>query len=151
MNRSSSETNLPWEKTLVQLVPIGWVRSKYSRSNPAPNQGFLGASAAQLTFDESLRDGFANVRVGDELILLTWLHQSRRDTLMTRPQNNPALPLTGVFSTRSPDRPNPIGLHRVTVTAMTSPIQFEVAPLEVFDETPILDVKPVLRQINDDE
>jgi tRNA-Thr(GGU) m(6)t(6)A37 methyltransferase TsaA len=96
-----------------------------------------------------LAEGFADVRVGDELIVLTWLDRARRDVLSTRPQDNPALPLRGVFSTRSPGRPNPIGLHRVRVVALANAVEFQVDRLEVFDGTPILDVKPCLPRLAD--
>lgn len=133
----------------VSLTPIGHVKSPYSGARPAPHQADQGALPARLVFDAALREGFKDVKVGDDLLVLTYLDRSRRDVLSTRPQDNPALPLHGVFSTRSPDRPNPIGLHRVRVTAMHSPIDWEVDRLEAFDGTPILDVKPALQRLAD--
>jgi len=84
---------------------------------------------------------------GQELILLTWLHRADRAVLQTRPRGDPSIPLTGVFATRSPDRPNPIGLHRVTVTAIEPPSRLRVSALEAIDGTPILDLKAVIDEI----
>ena len=88
------------------------------------------------------------VRAGDDILLLTWLHQGRRDVLEVRPRGDLRNPITGVFATRSPDRPNPIGLHRVTVTRIDG-TRLEVRPLEAIDGTPVVDIKPVLEQSND--
>jgi tRNA-Thr(GGU) m(6)t(6)A37 methyltransferase TsaA len=89
------------------------------------------------------------VKAGDELILLTWLHLAQRDVLQVHPRGDPNRPLTGVFATRSPDRPNPVGLHRVSVLEVTQD-QLRVAPLEAIDGTPILDIKPVLADVASD-
>jgi tRNA-Thr(GGU) m(6)t(6)A37 methyltransferase TsaA len=133
----------------VPLVAIGWVRSPYTPGAPVPHQAREGAVSARLHFAPALHAGLADARVGEEFIVLTWLDRAPRSVLQTRPQDNPALPLRGVFATRSPGRPNPIGLHRVRVVAMTSPVEWQVDRLEVFDGTPILDVKPVLPWLAD--
>lgn len=129
---------------MFSVNPIGVVRSSLKLREHAPKQGSDGAPEAQLVFSEEFRPGLADVRPGDHLLVLTWLHQGKRDVLEVHPKGDPRLPLTGVFSTRSPDRPNPIGIHRVRVLAMESPTELRVADLEAFDETPIVDVKPVL-------
>ena len=90
----------------------------------------------------------SGIAVGDELLVLTWLHQGDRSTLTTRPRNDPTRPETGVFATRSPDRPNPIGLHRVTVLEVAG-ARLRVRNLEALDGTPIVDVKPLLRSIEE--
>lgn len=131
------------------LLVIGRVESCYTKPGSAPHQNYDGAAAASLVFDPAWVAGLADLSVGDDLIVLTWLDRARRDELQTRPQDNPALPLRGVFSTRSPHRPNPIGLHRVTITAIPGPGRIEVDRLEVFDGTPILDLKPVLPRSDD--
>jgi tRNA-Thr(GGU) m(6)t(6)A37 methyltransferase TsaA len=123
------------------LRPIGVVRSTLSAPADAPNQAFEGAPAAVLEIEPIFADALHRIRVGDELILLTWLHLADRDTLQTHPTGDPTIPLTGVFRTRSPDRPNPIGVHRVTVTALESPTTVRVDALEAIDGTPIIDLK----------
>jgi tRNA-Thr(GGU) m(6)t(6)A37 methyltransferase TsaA len=107
-------------------------------------QGDEGAPAAWLVFEPNVAEAARDLRAGDEVFVLTWLHLARRDVLAVHPRDDPARPLTGVFSTRSPDRPNPIGLHRVTITAVDG-LRIAVQNLEAVDGTPVLDVKPVLR------
>jgi tRNA-Thr(GGU) m(6)t(6)A37 methyltransferase TsaA len=126
-----------------QVVPIGWVDSPLTDRAHAPRQGDEGAPDAWLVFDARYADGIRDLATGAEIIVLTWLDRAARDVLVTRPRDNPARPPTGVFSTRSPDRPNPIGLHRVQVIA-TDGLRILVRPLEALDKTPVLDVKPVL-------
>ena len=96
-----------------------------------------------MVFDDEVVEGLRNLRVGDEVILVTWLDRAHRDVLSVHPRGDPTRPLEGVFSTRSPDRPNPIGLHRVEITAVEG-ARLRVRHLEALDGTPILDVKPVL-------
>lgn len=127
----------------ITLVPVGRVRSPLTERAQAPKQGDEGSPEAWLDFDAAYLDALADVRDGDELLVLTWLDRADRTTLRVRPRGNPARPLTGVFSTRSPDRPNPIGLHRVRVAAVESPTRLRVHDLEALDGTPVLDVKPV--------
>lgn len=127
------------------MRPVGHVSSPLVDLDAAPKQGDEGAPTAWLVFNPSVRDGLRDLRVGAELILLTWLHRARRDVLVVHPRDDPANPLTGVFSTRSADRPNPVGLHRVRIAAIDG-TRIAVRDLEAVDGTPIVDVKPVLRQ-----
>ena len=123
--------------------PVGWVESSLADVREAPRQGGLGAPDAWLRFHPEVREGIRDLAAGDDLFVLTWLHLSRRDELATRPGDDPTSPERGVFSTRSPARPNPVGLHRVTVLA-TAADGVLVAPLEAVDGTPIVDLKPVI-------
>ena len=126
-----------------QVVPIGWVESPLTDRAQAPRQGDEGAPDAWLVFEPGVAEGMRDLEPGTEILVLTWLDRAARDVLVTRPRDDPARPLTGVFSTRSPDRPNPIGLHRVRIVA-TDGLWVLVRPLEALDKTPVLDVKPVL-------
>jgi tRNA-Thr(GGU) m(6)t(6)A37 methyltransferase TsaA len=123
---------------------VGHVRSSLRSRSEAPRQGNEGAPRASIELDPALSDGLHGIEAGHELILLTWFHQARRDVLKLHPRDDPSLPIAGVFATRSPARPNPIGLHRVRVLAVRSG-SLEVEPLEAIDGTPIIDIKPVLR------
>jgi tRNA-Thr(GGU) m(6)t(6)A37 methyltransferase TsaA len=125
------------------LEPIGWVESPLVDRSRAPRQGNEGSPEAWLVFDGRFSEGLRDLRAGDEVIVLTWLDRARRDVLVVRPRGNPANALEGVFNTRSPDRPNPIGLHRVTILAIDG-LRMRVRDLEAIDRTPIVDVKPVL-------
>lgn len=107
---------------------------------PAPGRG--RGPEAWLEIDPAFADCLDGIKAGSELLLLTWLHQARRDILQVHPRGNPDNPRRGVFATRSPDRPNPIGLHRVTVLELAGPLRLRVAPLEVLESTPLIDVKP---------
>ena len=126
--------------------PIGVVRSTLKSPAEAPNQAFEGAPEAVLEIEPIFTDALHRIHVGDELILLTWLHLADRDVLQTHPTGNTSIPLTGVFRTRSPDRPNPIGVHRVTVTALEGPNALGVDALEAVDGTPIVDLKIAMRE-----
>jgi len=96
-----------------------------------------------------VRDGLRDLRVGDEVIVLTWLDRSRRDILRVHPRSDRSQPKRGVFSTRSPDRPNPVGLHRVKILSIADALRIEVEPLEALHLTPIIDLKPVLEDVAD--
>lgn len=123
--------------------PIGRVESPLAERDQAPRQGDEGAPEAWLVFEPAVRDGLRDLTPGTEVLVLTWLDRASRDVLAVHPRDDPARPLTGVFSTRSPDRPNPIGLHRVLILS-TEGLRMRVRNLEALDATPILDVKPVL-------
>ena len=124
------------------IEPIGRVESSLRDRASAPKQG-VGAPDAWLVMAPQYADGLRDLRVGAELIVLTWFDRADRTVLVTRPRDDPANPMTGVFSTRSPDRPNPIGLHRVRVLAREG-LRLRVGPLEALDGTPVVDLKPVL-------
>jgi tRNA-Thr(GGU) m(6)t(6)A37 methyltransferase TsaA len=125
------------------LRPIGVVRSRLRERADAPRQGSEGAPDARVALEPSFADAIQGIRVGDELVLLTWLHEADRSVLQVHPRDDETRPLTGVFATRSSDRPNPIGLHRVTVRAIDG-LELTVGPLEAIDGTPLVDLKPVL-------
>lgn len=127
----------------VELTPLGRVESPLTDPACAPKQGDEGAPDAWLRFDPSVLDGLDGLRAGDEVILVTWLDRARRDVLRVHPRGDPSRAQQGVFSTRSPHRPNPIGLHRVEIVSIDRP-RVRVRNLEALDGTPILDVKPVL-------
>jgi tRNA-Thr(GGU) m(6)t(6)A37 methyltransferase TsaA len=128
------------------VQPIGVVRSTLRARADAPNQAFESAPSALLDIDPAFKDALHRIQVGDELILLTWLHLADRDILQTHPTGDTNIPLTGVFRTRSPDRPNPIGVHRVTVTALEGSTRLRVEALEAIDGTPIIDLKVAMRE-----
>ncbi|GIH20276.1 tRNA (N6-threonylcarbamoyladenosine(37)-N6)-methyltransferase TrmO [Rugosimonospora africana] len=123
--------------------PIGWVESTLTDRHTAPKQGDEGAPDAWLVFEPEVADGIRDLRPGADMLVLTWLHRAHRDVLVVRPRGDRERPETGVFSTRSPDRPNPIGLHRVGIVAVDG-TRVRVRDLEALDGTPIVDVKPVL-------
>jgi tRNA-Thr(GGU) m(6)t(6)A37 methyltransferase TsaA len=127
----------------MTLTPVGWVESPLTERAQAPRQGDEGAPPAWLVFEPHLAGAARDLRVGDHIIVLTWLDRARRDVLTTHPRDDPEAPLLGIFSTRSPDRPNPIGLHRVQILAVEG-LRIFVSNLEALDRTPVLDVKPVL-------
>jgi len=131
------------ESTVYTIEPIGFVRSELTRLQDAPMQGDEGAPEAWLEILPSVAQGLQGIRAGDELIVLTWLHLAQRDVLQVHPRGDLNRPLTGIFATRSPDRPNPIGLHRVSVLQVAER-KLRVVPLEAIEGTPIVDIKPVL-------
>ncbi|NUO80481.1 tRNA (N6-threonylcarbamoyladenosine(37)-N6)-methyltransferase TrmO [candidate division KSB1 bacterium] len=130
------------------IEPIGVVRSELTSREAAPLQGDEGAPAAWLEIAARVAPGLAGIATGDELIVLTWLHRGHRDVLQVHPRGRRERPLTGVFATRSPDRPNPVGLHRVSVLEVAGR-KLRVAPLEAIDGTPIVDIKPVLTSFDE--
>jgi tRNA-Thr(GGU) m(6)t(6)A37 methyltransferase TsaA len=126
-----------------ELQPIGWVESPLVDRAVAPRQGNEGSPDAWLVLDARFTEALRDLRVGAEVIVLTWLDRARRDVLVVHPRGDAANPLQGVFNTRSPDRPNPIGLHRVRILAING-TRLQVSDLEALDRTPIVDLKPVL-------
>jgi tRNA-Thr(GGU) m(6)t(6)A37 methyltransferase TsaA len=135
------------EPTFV-VQPIGYVESPLIDAATAPKQGDEGAPEAWLVFEPAVSEGLRDLRAGDDMLVLTWLDRARRDVLAVHPRDDPASPERGVFSTRSADRPNPIGLHRVTILGVDG-LRFRVERLEALDGTPILDVKPMLGRVGD--
>jgi tRNA-Thr(GGU) m(6)t(6)A37 methyltransferase TsaA len=131
------------------LVPIGWVHSILRRRADAPKQGFEGAPDAQLQIEPAFLRGLDGIRAAQDIVVLTWLHEAQRDVLAVHPRDNPATPLTGVFATRSADRPNPVGLHRVRVLKIEDGGRLHVRDLEAVNGTPVIDIKPVLARSSD--
>jgi tRNA-Thr(GGU) m(6)t(6)A37 methyltransferase TsaA len=128
----------------ADLRPIGIIRSALAARGDAPKQGSEGAPDAWLDVEHWAADGLRGLAVGDEILVITWLHLARRDVLEVHPRSDPRNPLTGVFATRSPDRPNPLGLHPVIVRAIDGN-RLRIGPIEAIDETPVVDIKPVLK------
>jgi tRNA-Thr(GGU) m(6)t(6)A37 methyltransferase TsaA len=131
------------DQARFEVVPIGRVESSLTDPAAAPKQGEEGAPEAWLVFEPHVLDGLESIRPGDQAIVLTWLHRARRDVLRVHPRDDVANPLRGVFSTRSADRPNPIGVHPVEIVEVDR-LRIRVRNLEAVDGTPIVDVKPVL-------
>ena len=128
---------------ILELKPVGRVESRLTDKADAPKQGHEGAPDAWLVFERDVLAALEGIGPGDRLIVLTWLDRAQRDVLRVHPRDDTANPKQGVFKTRSPDRPNPIGLHEVEVIAIEGE-RVHVRPLEALDGTPIVDVKPVL-------
>ncbi len=122
------------------LVRIGTIRSTLRSLDDAPRQGDEGAPDAWLEVDPGVAPALDGLRAGDTIVVVTWLDRADRSVLATHPRNDPSQPLTGVFATRSPDRPNPLGLHRVTIRAIDG-TRLRIGPLEAIDGTPVVDVK----------
>jgi tRNA-Thr(GGU) m(6)t(6)A37 methyltransferase TsaA len=132
--------------TSYEVRPVARVESPLKDRTTAPRQGDEGAPPARVVFAPEFHPAAADLRPGDRLVLLTWLHEADRGVQAVHPRSDPARPREGVFSTRSPDLPNPIGLHTVTVTAAENGT-LTVTGLEAIDGTPVLDVKPVLGEV----
>jgi tRNA-Thr(GGU) m(6)t(6)A37 methyltransferase TsaA len=139
----ASARSHPGAETGIEIRAVGRVESSLTDRAAAPKQGSEGAPEAWLVFEPGLREALHGIEAGDEILVFTWLDRGRRDVLQTRPRDDPANPIQGVFNTRSPDRPNPIGLHPVTVVSIEGE-RMLVTDLEALDGTPILDVKPVI-------
>jgi tRNA-Thr(GGU) m(6)t(6)A37 methyltransferase TsaA len=135
-------------ETSYTIKPLGVIRSDLTSREAAPRQGSENAPDAWLEVNPDVAEGLEGIRAGDEIILITWLHQAQRDLLKVHPRRDKNRPLTGVFATRSPHRPNPLGLHRVTILEIAGN-KLRVGPLEAIDGTPIVDIKPVLPQSAD--
>ncbi len=134
------------EEYLVK--PIGFIRSELKNKEDAPSFYTEGAPNARLELLPDFRDGLDRMQAGHDIIVLTWLHLARRDVLKVHPQGNLNKPLTGVFLTRSPDRPNPVGLHRTRVLEVYAD-GLLIGPIEAIDGTPVLDIKPVVEEADD--
>ena len=130
--------------TTARLRPVGVIRSRLTDRSGAPRQGAEGAPDAWLEIYDWAAAGLHRLRAGDEVIVITWLHQARRDVFRVHPRSDPDTPLTGVFATRSPDRPNPLGLHPVVIRKIGRR-RLRIGPIEAIDGTPVVDIKPVLR------
>jgi tRNA-Thr(GGU) m(6)t(6)A37 methyltransferase TsaA len=133
----------------AELRPIGVIWSVIKKRSEAPKQGSEGAPDAWLEMSASVAEGLDGIKAGDEVLVITWLHKARRDVLKVHPRSDPSRALTGVFWTRSPDRPNPLGLHRVTVREIAKN-RMRIGPIEVIDGTPVVDIKPALSCAADD-
>ena len=127
-----------------QLRPIGIVRSALTDIHDCPRQENEDAPGAWIEINREYTEGLKGLKPGDEILIMTWLHLADRSVLMVHPRGNPENPVRGVFATRSPHRPNPIGLHRTRILSVVSPHRLQVGPLEVVDKTPVVDIKPVL-------
>jgi tRNA-Thr(GGU) m(6)t(6)A37 methyltransferase TsaA len=127
----------------ISLETIGYIRSTVGSVDEAPRQGSEGAPDAWLDMDPAFAAGLRGLAAGDALVIVTWLHRADRQVLEVHPRGDPAAPLAGVFATRSPHRPNPLGLHRVTLRHVSG-LRLRIGPIEAIDGTPVVDVKPVL-------
>ena len=125
------------------IRPIGVIRSTIKERSQAPMQGQEGAPDAWLEIRSFATEGLHRLAAGNEIIVLTWLHRAKRDVLKVYPRSNQRLGLHGVFATRSPDRPNPVGLHRVTIREISGN-RLLIGPIEAIDGTPVIDIKPVI-------
>ncbi len=130
------------------IRPIGWVDSPLVDKDSAPRQGDEGAPAAHVIIEPDMADGIRDLFPGEEVIVLTWLDRASRDVLTVHPRGDTRNPIRGVFSTRSPDRPNPIGLHRVVIVSIEG-LRIEVQPLEALHGTPVIDIKPILGPVGE--
>ena len=133
----------PDQPDIYDVRPIGWVCSGLLQRSDAPKQADEGAPPARIELASGMAAAVQGLQPGDEVMLLTWLHLGRRDTLAVHPRGDRSRPETGVFATRSPDRPNPVGVHIVTITSV-SDHELGVAALEAIDGTPVIDIKPPL-------
>jgi len=136
------------KQTRYLIDPIGWVETPLVDRDAAPNQGDEGAPDAWLALRPAMRPAIRDLEVGTEVIVLTWLDRGHRDELLVHPRGDQDRPLQGVFSTRSPDRPNPIGLHHVQILAIDD-TRIRVRNLEALDRTPVVDIKPLLGPVGE--
>jgi len=131
------------------ITPIGYVHSTLEVRSNAPRQGWEGAPAARLEILPAFVQGVDGIKAGEEIWIFTWLHEARRSVLKVHPRDDVRKPMKGVFVTRSPDRPNPIGLHRAKVLSVEGDRWLQVQDLEAIDGTPIVDIKPVIERDRD--
>ena len=145
----STKKLLPVKRgALARLRAIGTIRSIVKARAGAPKQGSEGAPDAWLEVSAFAAPALDGLKAGDDIIVVTWLHKARRETLKVHPRSDRSRPLTGVFATRSPDRPNPLGLHRVTVRQIAEN-RLLIGPTEAIDGTPVVDIKPVIGRMDD--
>jgi len=123
--------------------PVGYIRSSLRALHEAPRQGSEGAPDAWLEVNPGFARGLLGIAAGDQIVVITWLHRADREVLEVHPRGDPGIPLAGVFATRSPHRPNPLGLHRVVVREISGN-RLRIGPIEAIDGTPVVDVKVVL-------
>jgi len=135
-------------ETSYKIAAIGVIRSELASRKSAPHQGNEGAPDAWLEVNSAVAEGLEGIAVGNEIIVVTWFHKAHRNKLTVHPRGDKNMPLRGVFTTRSPDRPNPLGLHRVKVLEIAGN-RLKVGPIEAIDGTPVVDIKPVLPQCAD--
>jgi tRNA-Thr(GGU) m(6)t(6)A37 methyltransferase TsaA len=136
------------DRRRARIRPVGVIRSTIKTRSQAPRLGSEGAPEAWLEVSQFAVKGLEGIVVGDDIIVVTWLHRARRDVLMVHPRGDRRRPLTGVFATRSPDRPNPLGLHRVKVTKIYRN-RLRIGPIEAIDGTPVIDIKCVVEEADD--
>ena len=134
---------------MCELSPIGYVHSSLEVRSDAPLQGWEGAPNARLEIHPAFVQGLDGIKAGADIWVFTWLHEAQRSILKVHPRDDARNPMKGVFATRSPDRPNPIGLHRVKVLSINEDRWLVVEGLEVIDGTPIIDIKPVVEHVRD--
>ena|ERR1700722_17531083 len=134
------------ESRVAQLRLIGVIRSRLKERSEAPKQGSEGAPDAWIDVFSFAAEAMDGLAAGDEIIVLTWLHRAHREVLKVHPRSDPSRRLTGVFATRSPDRPNPIGLHQATVRKIGK-MRLRIGPMEAIDGTPVIDIKPALCEV----
>ncbi|UCD34819.1 MAG: tRNA (N6-threonylcarbamoyladenosine(37)-N6)-methyltransferase TrmO [Nitrospiraceae bacterium] len=139
------------EETHYCIQPIGLVRSPLKSLEDCPKQGWEGAPEAWLEIYPAFSGGLDDLKAGEEILVLTWLHLARRDLLKVHPRGDRETPLKGVFAMRSPHRPNPIGLHRVRVLEITASGRVRVGPMEVVDGTAVIDIKSVADETHDQQ
>jgi tRNA-Thr(GGU) m(6)t(6)A37 methyltransferase TsaA len=132
-----------------QLEPIGWIRSELKNTKDAPRFYTEGAPGARIELDARLLDAMDGIKIGDDIVIITWLHLANRETLKVHPRGDLSRPKRGVFSTRSPHRPNPLGLHRAKVLAIEQNV-VSIGPIEAIDGTPVVDIKCVVNLSADD-
>lgn len=144
MKPAKRQSGVPAPRARVaHLRLVGVIKSSLKHHARAPMQGSEGAPDAWLEVDSSVQEALEGLHVGEQIIVITWLHQSDRSVLKVHPRSDPARPLTGVFATRSPDRPNPLGLHPVTIRRIVGN-RLRIGPIEAIHGTPVVDIKPVL-------
>ena len=136
------------ERDAALLHPIGYIRSTLEGLRSAPRQGSEGAPDAWLELEAAFAQALSGIAKGDDVIVITWLHRADRGVLEVHPRGDPNAPLAGVFATRSPNRPNPLGLHRVTVREIEG-TRLRIGPIEAIDGTPVVDIKPILADCSD--